>query len=103
MRHGASNEVIYMKNSPAVTEETISGVVIVSSSVVSEESLAAMVDRLGLVLIDMFRANEMSADEDILRDELARGVNSVFDPVSSRSSIPREDLAGEACSPAATL
>jgi len=93
-----------MKNSPVVTEETLSGVVIVSSSVISGESLAATADRLGLVLIDMFRANETSADEDTLRDELARGVfNSVFDLVSSCSSMPREDLEGETCSPAATL
>ena len=104
MRHVVPDEGVDVKNSPAVTEETLSGVVIVSSSVVSGESLAATADRLGLVLIDMFRANDTSADEDALPGELARGVfKSVFDLVSSWSPMLREDLEGEACSPATTL
>ena len=41
------------------------------------KSLAATVDRVGLLLIDIFRANETSADEDTVRDELGGGA---FDP-----------------------
>lgn len=66
-----------LENSPEVTEEILPGVVIARSSGVSGEFLAATVDRVGLVLIDIFQVNETSDDEDTLRGELVGGV---FDP-----------------------
>jgi len=41
------------------------------------KSLAVRDDRIGLLLIDIFRANETSVDEDTVRDELVGGA---FDP-----------------------
>jgi len=65
------------------------------------KSFAATVDRVGLLLIDKFWANETSV-EDTVRDELGGGA---FDPSfglgSSWSPISRKGLEGDVCSPAA--
>jgi hypothetical protein len=66
-----------LENSPEVTEETPPGVVIARSSDVSGVSFAATIDRVGLGLIDIFRVNETSVDEDTLRGEL---VGEFFGP-----------------------
>ena len=106
MRRVLSHEVIDVKNSPEVREETPSGVVTMRSSGISGESRATTADRVGLAPIDIFRVNETSVDEDTLRGELTRGV---FDPpfglVSPCSSAfaLRECLEGDTCSPVATL
>jgi len=64
-----------LENSPEVTEETLPGVAIAISSGVSGVSLEATADRVGLVLIDIFRVNETSVDEDTLRGELIGGLS----------------------------
>lgn len=65
-----------LENSPEVTEETLPGIDIARSSGVSEESLAAKVGRVGLLLIDIFWADETSVEEDTLLDKSLGGALS---------------------------